>query len=149
LNAKWYQCKGHNSVPRPKRATPEIVVDNLSKHSEESAIGLQTSFEAGFLATLREIAGSDLTPSRALDLLTRLIAEVPASSKEGLEQIKIMDKLLNTARAMMETRLKNEEVAEIARKLSDMETCLERLAAEKQLENKRPVEVWNGARPDK
>ncbi len=98
---------------------------------------------------MRSIVGSGLTPSSALDLLARLIAEVPASSKEGIEQIKMMDKLLNTARAMMETRLKNEEAAEFAGRIDEMETRLQRLAAEKLLENKRPAEVWNGARVDK
>jgi hypothetical protein len=136
-------------MPRLKRAAQEITVDCLSGRSEEAAVSQRTPFDPGLLAVMKQIVGSGLTPSSALDLLTRLIAEVPTTSKEGMEQIKMMDKLLNTAKAIMETRLKNEEAAEIANRLEEMETRLERLAAEKGLANKRPVEVWNGTKLDK
>jgi hypothetical protein len=136
-------------MPRLKRTPQEFAFDCLSDRSEQTGENHQTSLDPGLLAAMKEVVGSGLTPSSALDLLTRLIAEVPACSKEGLEHIKMMDKLLNTARAMMETRLKNEETSEIATRLDDMENRLERLAAEKALENKRPMEVWNGARLDK
>jgi hypothetical protein len=136
-------------MPRLKRTPQEFAFDCLSDRSEQTSESHPTSFDPGLFAAMKEVAGSGLTPSSALDLLTRLIAEVPTTSKEGLDQIKMMDKLLNTARAMMETRLKNEDTAEIATRLDEMENRLERLAAEKALENRRPVEVWNGTRLDK
>ncbi len=97
--------------------------------SHDHGTSEQTSFAPRFIRAMRSIAASGLTPTSALDLLARLIAEVPASSKEGIEQIKMVDKLLNTARAMMETRLKNEEAAEIASRMDEMEARLQRLAA--------------------
>jgi hypothetical protein len=135
-------------MPRLKRAAKEITPDCLSDRTEQTDAGCKTFFDPGLLTAMKEIVSSGLTPSSALDLLTRLIAEVPATSKEDMEQIKLMDKLLNTARAIMETRLKNEEAAEIASRLEEMEIRLERLVAEKVLDSKRPEEVWNGARVD-
>jgi hypothetical protein len=135
-------------MPRLKRAAKEIALDCLSDRIEQTDAGCKTFFDPDLLTAMKEIVSSGLTPSSALDLLTRLIAEVPATSKEDMEQIKLIDKLLNTARAIMETRLKNEEAAEIASKLEEMEIRLERLVAEKVLDSKRPEEVWNGARVD-
>lgn len=136
-------------MPRLKRTPEDIVVECLAGRSEGTGTRDQTPFDPRFIVAIRSIVDSGLTPTSALDLLARLMVEVPASSKEGIEQIKMMDKLLNTARAMMETRLKNEEAAEIASRMDEMEVRLQRLAAEKLLENKRPAEVWNGARADK
>jgi hypothetical protein len=73
---------------------------------------------------MQEIAYAGLNPSSALELIIRLIAEVPAASKESMEQIKMLDKLLNTARAMMEIRLKNEEAADLSRRLEQLEIRL-------------------------
>lgn len=101
------------------------------------------SFDTAFAARIREIVQSDLTPSSGLELLAQLISEVPAASKETMEQIKILDKLLNTARGMMETRLKNEEAATIAGKLNQLEAWLKRIAAQRMADQKRPREVWN------
>lgn len=101
------------------------------------------SFDPAFLERIRDIARSNLTPSSALDLLARLIAEVPAASKQTLEEIKMLDKLLNTARAMMETRLKNEEAAAIAARLSEMESWIKRLATQRIADQRRPREIWN------
>jgi hypothetical protein len=141
--------EANKPMPRLKRTVQETTVDCLWGRSAEAAVSHRTPFDPGLLAVMKQIAGSELTPSSALDLLTRLIAEVPTTSKEGMEQIKMMDKLLNTAKAIMETRLKNEEAAEIANRLEEMENRLERLAAEKGLANKRPMEVWNGTKLDK
>ena len=101
------------------------------------------SFDPAFLERIRDIARSNLTPSSALDLLARLIAEVPAASKQTLEEIKMLDKLLNPARAMMETRLKNEEAAAIAARLSEMESWIKRLATQRIADQRRPREIWN------
>ncbi len=43
----------------------------------------------------------------------------------------MVDKLLNTARAMMETRLKNEEAGAIAARLDEMELLMGKLAIQK------------------
>jgi hypothetical protein len=136
-------------MPRLNRVETQVSVDRISRHFDEAEAARPTSFDPDLLAKMREIAGSGLNPSNALDLLIRLIAEVPAACKEEMEQIKIIDKLLNTCRSMMETRLKNEEAQEIAGRLAEMEIRLERMAAEKLLENKRPTEVWHDVRLDK
>lgn len=116
--------------------------------SDELAESNGTEFEPLFDPELAErIRGfslGDLTPSTALELIARLIGAVPTSQKEGLEQIKLMDKLLNTARAMMETRLKNDEAAAIAARLDEMESWIKRLAEEKKGDTKKPREIWNG-----
>lgn len=135
-------------MPRSKVSAKGIAVACQPDSSAQGEIDPPNRFDPGLPAALGDVACSGLTPSSALDLLTRLIAEVPSASKERMEQIKMMDKLLNTARAMMETRLKNEEAVAIAGKLEEMEVLLERLAAEKALENRRPMEVWNDARLD-
>jgi hypothetical protein len=83
-----------------------------------------SGFDPGFILRMQEIAAAGLNPSSALELIIRLIAEVPAASKESMEQIKMLDKLLNTARAMMETRLKNEEAAELSSRLEKLEAGL-------------------------
>jgi hypothetical protein len=101
------------------------------------------SFDPTFLERIKDLVSSNLTPSSALDLLARLIAEVPAASKQTLEEIKMLDKLLNTARAMMETRLKNEEAAAIAARLNEMEVWIKRLVTQKVADPKRPREIWN------
>jgi hypothetical protein len=101
------------------------------------------SFDPAFREQIRDIARSNLTPSSALELLARLIAEVPAASKKTLEEIKMLDKLLNTARAMMETRLKNEEAAAIAARLNEMEVWIKRLVTQRVADQKRPREIWN------
>lgn len=89
-----------------------------------SPSGASSGFDPSFILRMQEMASSGLSPSSALDLIIRLIAEVPAASKESMEQIKMLDKLLNTARAMMETRLKNEEAAELSSRLEKLEAGL-------------------------
>jgi hypothetical protein len=135
-------------MPRCKSSARDLSSPRLTRSAGNVESSPNEAFDPGLLEAVRNVARSGLSPSTALDLLTRLITEVPAASKEGMEQIKIMDKLINTARAMMETRIKNEEAAAIATKLEEMEIRLERLVAEKALENKRPTEVWHGARSD-
>ncbi len=101
-------------------------------------------FDPDLAERIRGFSLGDLTPSTALELIARLIGAVPTSRKDGLEQIKLMDKLLNTARAMMETRLKNDEAAAIATRLDEMESWIKRLAEEKKGDTKKPREIWNG-----
>jgi hypothetical protein len=111
---------------------------------ESSSTGCEPLFDRELAERIRGFAFGALTPSTALELIARLIGAVPTSQKEGLEQIKLMDKLLNTARAMMETRLKNDEAAAIATRLDEMESWMKRLTEEKKGDTKKPREIWNG-----
>jgi hypothetical protein len=101
------------------------------------------SFDPAFAQRIRDIVRSELTPSSALELLAALISEVPAASRATMEQIKMLDKLLNTTRGMMETRLKNEEAAAISSKLNQLESWMRKLAIQRMAEQKTPREVWN------
>jgi hypothetical protein len=70
---------------------------------------------------INSVAESGLTPASALDLLGGLIAELPEASKEKMERIKTMDKLMNTARAFIETRVKTDDAAVIFARIEEME----------------------------
>ena len=107
------------------------------------ALNAETQFDPSFLLQIRGLAAAGLTPSSALALITQLIAETPEASKETMDRIKMVDKLLNTARAMMDTRLKNEEAAAIAARLDEMEILMERLATEKVAEPTKVGEIWD------
>ncbi|MBI5569302.1 MAG: hypothetical protein HY914_05090 [Desulfomonile tiedjei] len=102
-------------------------------------------FDPSLVDQMREIVSAGLTPSSALDLVMRLIAEVPAASKESMDQIKVLDKLINTARAMMETKIKSEEAAAIAMRLDDLERRIQELLSARLSGAARPAEVWNDA----
>jgi hypothetical protein len=95
------------------------------------------------LDTAGDAASLVLTPGSALELLTRLIAEIPTASKETLDRLKLLDKLLNTARAMMETRLKTEEVSDVAARIDELELRIERMAMHGDSDSCRPREVWH------
>jgi len=64
---------------------------------------------------------SALTASAAIELISGFMALVPESSREDMERLKMLDKFLNTARALMETRLKTEDAVEIAQRLDALE----------------------------
>jgi hypothetical protein len=119
-----------------KAADPERVMP------PDEALEPPSPFDAGLLENMRAIAGAGLNPSSALNLLGRLISEVPSASKETLDRIKTMDKLINTARSMMDTKLKNEEAAAIMQRLNEMEREMDRIAAET-ADPGRSVEIWN------
>ncbi len=126
----------------------EVARDAPSPEADGSATAAEAGFDPSFLAQIRELAASGLTSSSALSLITKLIAETPGASKEAMDRIKMMDKLLNTARAMMETRLKNEEAAAITAKLDEMELLIEKLAIQRAGEPNRCVEVRDGRGQD-
>ena len=132
----------------------EMVATRIRKNSEKAALSgnpvsqyapLQRldDFDPDLVELMRNIAVSGLNPSSALDLLARLIAEVPAASKETVDRIKTMDKLINTARSMMETKLKNEEAAAITQRLDDLELLVRRVATEPSGLAASSVELWN------
>ncbi|MGO9567257.1 MAG: hypothetical protein ACLP5H_06940 [Desulfomonilaceae bacterium] len=114
-----------------------------SGKANKPALDTDAPFDPAFLSQIRDLAASSLTPSSALALITRLIAEIPEAPKETMDRIKMVDKLLNTARAMMETRLKNEEAAAIAARLDEMELCIEKLAIRKAGEPNTCREIRN------
>jgi len=112
-------------MPDPKRRkTGAAVGDPTSAPEKSRPCTAESGFDPDFISRMHEIAATGLNPSSALELIIRLIAEVPAASKESMEQIKMLDKLLNTARGMMETKLKNEEAVELAGRLETLETRL-------------------------
>lgn len=70
-------------------------------------------------------AESGLDVNSALYLIGKLNAHVPAASKESLEKIRLMDKLLNSGRYMIETKLKNDELQRLRRRIDSLETALQ------------------------
>lgn len=77
----------------------------------------EPAFNDELLETLSGLAADGLTPEAALRVLALLIAEAPEASRQKIDQLKIMDKLLNTSRALMETRLKTGEAEELNEKV--------------------------------
>jgi hypothetical protein len=132
---------------KPKRPTEKCSAASL-KEASKPAVDLETQFDSSFLIQIKELAVSGFTPSSALALITRLIAETPEASKEAMDRIKMVDKLLNTARAMMETRLKNEEAAAISARLDEMEAIIEKIAIQKAGEPNQCHEIRDDHRND-
>ncbi|MBI4963361.1 MAG: hypothetical protein HY913_08790 [Desulfomonile tiedjei] len=126
---------------RAKRNSgPTSPVDDASPENSADAA---SSLDPDLICRMREIAAAGLNPSLALDLIIRLIAEVPAASKQSMDRIKMLDKLLNTARAMMETKLKNEDAAQLGARLDQLETRMEELLMKTSESDCKPLEVWN------
>jgi len=103
-------------------------------------------YDSGLICRMREISASGLNPSSALDLIIQLIAEVPAASKGAMDRIKMLDKLLNTARGMMETKLKNEDAAQLAARLDLLELRLEELLTQRSEPDCEVLEVWHAGK---
>jgi hypothetical protein len=114
-------------MPATKNQKTTLVDNGSQEGFPEIAMNPMASFAPSLAEHMREIITAGLTPSSALGLLMRLIAEVPAASKDSMDQIKMLDKLINTARAMMETRLKTEEAAAIAARIDQLECHVEAL----------------------
>lgn len=124
---------------KPNRDSAISVDLDSSKNPVDSL----NFFDPGLIGRMRGIAASGLNPSSALDLIIQLIAEVPAASKESMERIKMLDKLLNTSRAMMETKLKNEDAAQLAARLDQLEMRLEELLMQRSESDCKVLEVWH------
>lgn len=75
---------------------------------------------------LDRLDSTGLSPSSALSLLKALIIESADADKTRIEKLKMIDKLLNTARAIMETGVKHEETAIIRTRLEQLEDRLQR-----------------------
>lgn len=131
-----------NNADKPKKRKK----DTPAAAKTPSAAAARAKAEASpsaLLAPAGDAASLVLTPGSALELLTRLIAEIPTASKETMDRLKLLDKLLNTARAMMETRLKTEEVSEVAARIDELELRIERMVAAGAPDSWRPKEVWH------
>lgn len=101
------------------------------------------AFSEQMWAGLSRLNDSGLSPATALDLLKTLIMESASADKTGIEKLKLMDKLLNTARALMETSIKHEETAVIMARIEQLEARLEKSLGRQtpnlQIERHRPV----------
>lgn len=86
------------------------------------------SFGQDLAEGIRELSEKGLTASSALELLSLLIPAVLSSSREDIDRLKMLDKMLNTARAMVETKLKTEESRMIAVRLDELESRMDGLS---------------------
>ena len=66
-----------------------------------------------------------LTASSAIDLIAQFMTVVPHSTREDMDRLKMLDKFLNTARALMETRLKTEDAQALSERLDVIERGLD------------------------
>ncbi|MCA1961467.1 MAG: hypothetical protein LDL33_11805 [Desulfomonile sp.] len=103
-------------------------------------------FDPEIIAKMRELAASGLNPESVLRLLARLMAEVPAATKEIMDRIKMIDSLIKTSRSMMETKLKLDDVAALMSRLDELEAHLERLEPAGSLRSDSTGDLWT--RPD-
>lgn len=112
----------------PRKVTKTELVD-----VEQTGSASADTISEKLQSELRRLASSGLNPSSALRLLTHLVIESASADKNRIEKLKMMDKLLNTGRALMETGIKHEETALILGRLEQLEARLE------QLQKKAPV----------
>ena len=94
------------------------------------------AFNDDLMRSLSGLVKDGLTADAALRAVALLIAEAPDASRQKIDQLKIMDKLLNTSRALMETRLKTGEAESLQKKLEELERELANVAAQKKPKNK-------------
>jgi hypothetical protein len=87
-------------------------------------------FEPGLVAKINEIVRVGANASAALELIIHLAAELITATDPPLDRIKLIDKLINTARALIETRLKDEEAAGLAGRLDQLEERMDKLVCE-------------------
>ena len=85
---------------------------------------------------LASLGSYGLTADAALRVVAMLIAEAPEASRQKIDQLKIMDKLINTSRGLMETRMKTGEAEALAQKLESLELELAGLATGKKSASK-------------
>ena len=88
-------------MPPRNRTKPEII------EAADLAPAGQGAFSEQMWAGLSLLKDSGLSPATALNLLKTLIVESAYADKTEIEKLKLMDKLLNTARALMETSIKH------------------------------------------
>jgi len=133
-------------IQRKKAQSSRYFGGSMDLDSSENLPDSPDLYDSGLIRRMREIAASGLNPSSALDLIIQLIAEVPAASKGAMDRIKMLDKLINTARAMMETKLKNEDAAQLAARLDRLELRLEELLMQRSEPDCEVLEVWHAGK---
>ena len=106
-------------MPPRNRTKPEII------EAADLAPAGQGAFSEQMWAGLSLLKDSGLSPATALNLLKTLIVESAYADKTEIEKLKLMDKLLNTARALMETSIKHEETAAIMARIEQLEARLQ------------------------
>jgi hypothetical protein len=87
-------------------------------------------FDPGLVAKINEIVRVGANASAALELIIHLAAELITATDPPLDRIKLIDKLINTARALIETRIKDEESAGLAARLDQLEERMDKLGPE-------------------
>jgi hypothetical protein len=110
-----------------KSGETDVPARSPRKPCSSPAAGADNATELPAAESVELKAPDCLTAASALALITRLIAEVPGATAEKLDRIKLVDKLINTARAMMETRLKTEEAAAISARIDELENRIEKM----------------------
>ena len=83
-------------------------------------------FDTELLERVSGIALSGISAASALDLMSQLLANVPDANKGAMDKIKLMDKLINSARHMIETKLKTDDLPAIMKRLDEMEAQIDR-----------------------
>ncbi|MGC8603628.1 MAG: hypothetical protein ACP5VS_08080 [Desulfomonilaceae bacterium] len=94
------------------------------------------AFNEDLIRSLAGLSCNGITADAALRAAALLIAEAPDASRQKIDQLKIMDKLLNTSRALIETRLKTGEAESLQKKLEELERELSELANQKKPKKK-------------
>jgi uncharacterized protein Yka (UPF0111/DUF47 family) len=118
-------------MPRPKpSASKTYLAPALSPSTHEGLSDAASHISAELSGQVEKIAAYGITPSSALDLIARLIAEAPTAAQDRMELIKITDTLVKTARSMMETKLKHDDAEAIMNRLDDIEAQIDQLARE-------------------
>ncbi|MEI8183361.1 MAG: hypothetical protein WCG29_11735 [Desulfomonile sp.] len=102
-----------------------------------------TGAEHDLFKRINELTRHGLSPSSALELLGLLIPWVLSASKEDTDRLKMIDKFLNTARGLMETRVKTDEAQLIAARLDELEKRMESIMSAQSRHQSTPIEVWH------
>ncbi len=120
---------GRNGAVSVSRRKNGKVSEGDHKTSDASPVG--KSEEPGERQPLADLgeslkaivpsASTPLTASKAIELIAHFMAVVPHSSREDMDRLKLLDKFLNTARALMETRLKTEDAQDLSQRLDAIE----------------------------
>jgi hypothetical protein len=85
----------------------------------------ESVFSDDFVEYMRDVVSDSLDPDKAIRVQTLLLGECVDADKEKLDQIKCMDKLINSCRHMFEHKMKTEEAAAADRKIDELETMVE------------------------